>query len=96
MYHASEQGCLFNLNDFTNFGIVQMFSFDCGNGKKPSRSETLVSVAEYNSAIGFHPLYTGRLFHCYMLDESIYLLVVSGPLCRYYSIFDGKSCYQAM
>ena len=38
-----------------------------------------------------NPLYTGRLFHCYMLDESG---------CRIYSmafiVFDGKFCQQTM
>ena len=39
----------------------------------------------------FNQLYTGRLFHCYMLEESIVILGVSGLFCRFYSIFDGKS-----
>ena len=38
------------------------------------------------------PLYTGRLFYCYMLDESIVILGVSGLFCHFYSIFDGKFC----
>ena len=40
-----------------------------------------------------NPLYTGKLFHCYMLDESI---ILSFRCVRYilllYTIFDGKSC----
>ena len=40
--------------------------------------------------LSFNPLYTGGLFHCYMLDESIYHL--SCLFCRFYSICDGKSC----
>ena len=35
-------------------------------------------------------LYTDRLFHCYILDESI--LGVSGLFCCFYSTFDRKSC----
>ena len=35
-------------------------------------------------------LYTGGLFHCYMLDESICQLGVSGLFCRFYSIFRWK------
>ena len=40
----------------------------------------------------FNTLYTGGLFRCYMLDESICYLRVSGLFCRFCSIFDGKSC----
>ena len=32
-----------------------------------------------------NPLYTGGLFHCYMLDESV-ILGVSGICCCFYSI----------
>ena len=32
-----------------------------------------------------NPLYTNGLFHCYMLDESICHLGVSGLFCRFYS-----------
>ena len=40
-----------------------------------------------------NPLYTGGLFYCYMLDESIIILWVSSPFCRFYFISDGKSCF---
>ena len=40
-----------------------------------------------------NPLYTGGLFHCYMLDESV-ILGVSDIFCQFYSIFGGKSCEQ--
>ena len=33
-----------------------------------------------------NPLYTGGLFHCYMLDESICHIGVSGLFYRFYSI----------
>ena len=39
-----------------------------------------------------NPFFIGRLFHCYMLDESICHLGVSGPFCNFYSISDEKSC----
>ena len=35
----------------------------------------------------FNPLYTGGLFHCYMLNKTICLVL--GLFCRFYSIFDG-------
>ena len=38
----------------------------------------------------FNPLYTGGLFYCFMLDESIVILGVSGLVCHFYSIFDEK------
>ena len=38
----------------------------------------------------FNPLYTGGLFHCYILDESICDLGMSGLFCLFYSNFDGK------
>ena len=31
-----------------------------------------------------------------MLDESIFILGASGLFCRFYYIFDGKSCEQTM
>ena len=37
-------------------------------------------------------LNTGRLFHCYILDESISRFRVSSLFCRFYFIFDGVSC----
>ena len=37
-------------------------------------------------------LYTGGLFYCYMLDENICHLGVSGLFCGFYSIFATKSC----
>ena len=37
-------------------------------------------------------LYTGRLFHSYILDESICHFRVPGLFCHFYSILDGKSC----
>ena len=39
-----------------------------------------------------NPLYTGRLFHCYMLDESICHLRGVRSTLWLYSIFDGKIC----
>ena len=42
-----------------------------------------------------NPLYSGRLFHCYILDESICLFRVSALLHSYF-IFDEKSCLQIM
>ena len=39
-----------------------------------------------------NPLYTGGLFHCYMLDKSICHFKGAGPFCCFYSTFDGKSC----
>ena len=35
----------------------------------------------------FNPLYTGGLFHCYTLDESICHFRGVGSFCRFYSIF---------
>ena len=35
-------------------------------------------------------VYTGKLFHCYMLDKFICHFMVSSLFCRFYSIFDGK------
>ena len=42
-----------------------------------------------------NPLYTGGLFHCYMLDESI-CHFRSGRFCQFYSISDGKFHKQTM
>ena len=40
-----------------------------------------------------HRLYTGCLFHCYILDESIYHFKVSDLFSQFFfSISDGKSC----
>ena len=36
------------------------------------------------------PLYTGGLFHCYMLDESVCDFRVSGQFCCFNSIFWQK------
>ena len=44
----------------------------------------------------FNPLFTGGLFHCYMLDKSICHFRRSGLFCRFYSILDGKSFKQTM
>ena len=41
-----------------------------------------------------NPLYTSRLFHYYMLDESICHFRVLGLFCHFYSILDGNSWYQ--
>ena len=41
-------------------------------------------------------LYTGGLFHCYMLDKSICHFRVSSLFCHFNSILDGKSCWQTM
>ena len=40
----------------------------------------------------FYPLFTGRPFHCYMLDKSFVSLGVSALFCHFDCIFDGKSC----
>ena len=39
-----------------------------------------------------NPLYTGRLFHCYMLDKSICHFQGVGSTLSLFSTFDGKSC----
>ena len=39
-----------------------------------------------------NPLFTGRCFHCYMLDESICHLRGVKLTLSLYSIFDEKSC----
>ena len=36
-----------------------------------SSLQCLLQLKESCASVGFNPLYTGRLFHCYMLDESI-------------------------
>ena len=54
------------------------------------------SLLAYMDNVVLNPLYTGGLFHCYMLDESICHLGMSGLFCFFYSIFDGKSCKQTM
>ena len=39
-----------------------------------------------------NPLYTGGLYHRYMLDESIFHLRGIKSILSFYSIFGGKSC----
>ena len=39
-----------------------------------------------------NPWYSGELFYCYMLDESICHFRDIGSILLFYSIFDGKSC----
>ena len=39
-----------------------------------------------------NPLYTGRLFHCYILDESICHFNGVGSILSLLFYFDGKSC----
>ena len=41
--------------------------------------------------LDFNPLYTGGLFHCYILDEAICHFRGVGYFFRFYSIIDGKS-----
>ena len=38
------------------------------------------------------PLYSGGLFHYYMLDQSICHFRGVVVFCRFYFIFDGESC----
>ena len=67
--------------------IRVFFHRQCKPSSDPScavRSESSLSVV--------NPLYTGRLFHCYMLDEFICHLGVSGLFCHFYAIFDGEIC----
>ena len=41
----------------------------------------------------FNQLYTGGLFHCYVLDKSICPFTgVRSVFCHFYSILDGESC----
>ena len=44
----------------------------------------------------FNPLYTGGLFHCYMLDESICQFRGVGSILPLLQIFDGKYYSQTM
>ena len=64
-------------------------SVDCG-----TNSIILISVIIRLYCIG--PLYTDRLFCCYILDESISHLRVLGLFCCFYSVSDGKSCKQTV
>ena len=45
----------------------------------------------------FNSLYTGGLFHCYMLDRSFcHSRGVLGLICHFKSVFDGNSCYHSL
>ena len=44
----------------------------------------------------FNPLYSGGLFHCYMLDKFICHLRGVRSILSLFSIFDGKSYLQTM
>ena len=48
-----------------------------------------ILVKKYNL---LNQLYTGRFFHCYMVESPIVILGMSGLFCHFYSNFDGKSC----
>ena len=40
--------------------------------------------------VDFNPLYTGGLFHCYMLKSQFVTIGVSGLFCCFYSTFGEK------
>ena len=44
----------------------------------------------YLSYLVFNPLYTDRLFHCYVLDKSVCNFRGVGSILSLYFIFDGK------
>ena len=52
-----------------------------------SQTDPLKPILPGALVILINPLYTGGLFHCYMLDESICHLKLSGLFCGFYSIF---------
>ena len=54
---------------------------------------TPVTEKDIKQYLVINSLYTGRLFHHYMLDESIYhFMGVGSILSLFYSIFGEKSC----
>ena len=68
--------------------------WDCFGRKKTlsynQRNTVLIcSIAPYPGSP--NPMYTGGLFHCYMLDNLFIIFGVSGVFSHFYSTFDGKS-----
>ena len=63
--------------------------FDRGS---ESISKSSKDMLIWSSVLTLNTLYAGGLFHCYMLDKSICHYRGAGSICRFYSIFDGKSC----
>ena len=53
---------------------------------QPTKYETTTVFG----GILFSPLYTGRLFHHHMLDNSICHFRGLGLFCHFYFVFDGK------
>ena len=75
-----------------NLNVLERFSLMCELGCFANALKIRRYTSGRNNCVIFSPLYTGRPIHCYMLDEFICHLGVSFIFCRFYSIFDGKSC----
>ena len=60
----------------------------------PGLTNSLNIMSEVPELI--NPLYTGRLFHCYILDDPFVILGVLSLFHQFYSIFDRKSYKQTV
>ena len=60
-------------------------------GKQTKLSPFVKMLDEHTGIpVCLNRLYTGRHFHCYMLDEFV-ILGVSGLFCHFYTIFDEQA-----
>ena len=73
------------LNFFLNLDMVKRVA-------SMLSSHFAVTSCVLHLTIKHFPLYTGRLFHCYMLDESIYRLRGVDLNIAFILFLDGKSC----